>query len=61
MPTTAHGRSSQIVSPTPTVKYIPPNRGSVFLKVIESYDISNDKDEGASPLTDSQVCITSLI
>ncbi len=35
--------------------YIPPTSGSVYVKVIESYDVSSDDKEVTSPLTDSQV------
>mmetsp|Transcript_22972 Transcript_22972/g.25147 ORF Transcript_22972/g.25147 Transcript_22972/m.25147 type:complete len:98 (+) Transcript_22972:1056-1349(+) len=34
--------------------YIPPTSGSVYVKVIESYDVSSDDKEVTSPLTDSQ-------
>jgi hypothetical protein len=37
------------------VRYRPPTSGSVYLKVIESYDVSSDESEVTSPLTDSQV------
>lgn len=36
-------------------KYVPPTSGTVYLKVIESYDVSSDESEVTSPLTDSQV------
>lgn len=39
----------------PMTPYVPPTTGSVYVKVIESYDVSADDNEMTSPLTDSQV------
>jgi hypothetical protein len=57
---TGHGRSSQIVI-SQNVKYVPPTHGSVFVRVIESFDISSDKEEATSPLTDSQVLVVFVL
>ena len=41
-------------------KYVPPNTGSVVIKVLECYDVSPEEEEHSSPLTDSQVSLISF-